>query len=299
MATGWSTWEGAWMSPDVHGVPGEDHLVHAPTRRRDPRGVDGSRHRRGTPTVGQHRRIRAVSLPVRQRSGRRRARRGVRRTQGGPDHVPPRRHGAHADLLARLGPHTTGVGCLYVKALKDVDLDVLEAILARSYATLTAGTFPYRARESGSIRRSAGALLGVPETRYGPEMATVKVAAVQAAYVLMDQKACLAKAVDLLGQAAAEGAGIVVFPEVVHPGHPDLDRLPADLGRRRGVVRAAGRPGRRRARPGHRRPRRRRPRRRCLPGDRRARSASRTAPRSTTPPSTSDRTAPCSASTAS
>ena len=40
-------------------------------------------------------------------------------------------------------PHTTGVGCLYVKALKDVDLDVLEAILARSHATLTAGTFPY------------------------------------------------------------------------------------------------------------------------------------------------------------
>lgn len=57
--------------------------------------------------------------------------------------------GAHADLLTRLGPHTTGVGCLYVKALKDVELDVLEAIVSRSYATLTAGTYPYRARESG------------------------------------------------------------------------------------------------------------------------------------------------------
>src|SRR5919108_906080 len=51
-------------------------------------------------------------------------------------------------------------------------------------------------------------------------MAGVKVAAVQAAYVLMDQKACLAKADDLVGQAAAEGAGIVVFPEAFIPGTP-------------------------------------------------------------------------------
>jgi nitrilase len=51
-------------------------------------------------------------------------------------------------------------------------------------------------------------------------MATVKVAAVQAAYVLMDREACLAKAVDLVGQAAARGAGIVVLPEVFIPGTP-------------------------------------------------------------------------------
>jgi nitrilase len=51
-------------------------------------------------------------------------------------------------------------------------------------------------------------------------MTGVKVAAVQAAYVLMDQKACLAKADDLVGQAAAEGAGIVVFPEAFIPGTP-------------------------------------------------------------------------------
>ncbi|HET9946354.1 MAG TPA: DUF1801 domain-containing protein [Actinomycetes bacterium] len=56
--------------------------------------------------------------------------------------------GAHADLLSRLGPHKTGVGCLYVKALGDVDVDVLEAIVAKSYATVTAGMFPHRARES-------------------------------------------------------------------------------------------------------------------------------------------------------
>lgn len=46
---------------------------------------------------------------------------------------------AHADLLERLGPHTTGTGCLYVKDLDDVDLGVLEAILRASWSTLTAG----------------------------------------------------------------------------------------------------------------------------------------------------------------
>jgi hypothetical protein len=56
------------------------------------------------------------------------------------------------------------------------------------------------------------------EDWYGAAMATVKAAAVQAAYHLMDREACLAKAVDLLGKAAAAGAGIVVFPEVFIPG---------------------------------------------------------------------------------
>ena len=51
-------------------------------------------------------------------------------------------------------------------------------------------------------------------------MATVKVAAVQAAYVLMDRAACVAKAIDLLGQAAEQGCRIVVFPEVFVPGTP-------------------------------------------------------------------------------
>lgn len=55
--------------------------------------------------------------------------------------------GAHQDLLDRLGPHTTGVGCVYIKDLDSVDLEVLEEIVARSYATLTAGTYTKRARE--------------------------------------------------------------------------------------------------------------------------------------------------------
>jgi len=48
----------------------------------------------------------------------------------------------------------------------------------------------------------------------------VKVAAVQAAYVLMDQKASLQAALDLLRRAAHDGAGIVVFPEAFIPGTP-------------------------------------------------------------------------------
>jgi hypothetical protein len=57
--------------------------------------------------------------------------------------------GAHADLLERLGPHSTGVGCIYIKDLMLVDLSVLEQIVASSYATLTAGTYKLRAREGG------------------------------------------------------------------------------------------------------------------------------------------------------
>ena len=38
------------------------------------------------------------------------------------------------DLLDRLGKHTTGKSCLYVKRLSDIDLDVLRELLQRSVA---------------------------------------------------------------------------------------------------------------------------------------------------------------------
>ena len=41
---------------------------------------------------------------------------------------------AYADLLADLGKHSTGKGCLYVKRLDDVDLAVLRQIVTRSVA---------------------------------------------------------------------------------------------------------------------------------------------------------------------
>ena len=44
-----------------------------------------------------------------------------------------------AALLAKLGKHTTGKGCLYIKKLADVDQQVLEALVAKSLATKRAG----------------------------------------------------------------------------------------------------------------------------------------------------------------
>lgn len=57
--------------------------------------------------------------------------------------------GAHAAQLERLGPHTTGVGCIYLKDLAVVDLDVLGTIVAKSFTTITDGTYTKRAREGG------------------------------------------------------------------------------------------------------------------------------------------------------
>ena len=57
--------------------------------------------------------------------------------------------GAYPDLLERLGPHTTGVGCLYLKDLEQVDTGVLEALVRSSYETVSAGTYGKRAREGG------------------------------------------------------------------------------------------------------------------------------------------------------
>jgi hypothetical protein len=45
---------------------------------------------------------------------------------------------AHDSLLARLGKHTTGKSCLYVKKLGDIDLGVLEELIAASLAHMRA-----------------------------------------------------------------------------------------------------------------------------------------------------------------
>jgi Domain of unknown function (DU1801) len=54
---------------------------------------------------------------------------------------------AYAERLGRLGPHSTGVGCLYLKDLAQVDLRVLEEIVAESYRILTSGTYGSRAAD--------------------------------------------------------------------------------------------------------------------------------------------------------
>jgi hypothetical protein len=42
---------------------------------------------------------------------------------------------SNQDLLDRLGPHTTGKGCLYLKRLDDVDRDVLVELVQRGWAS--------------------------------------------------------------------------------------------------------------------------------------------------------------------
>ena len=42
----------------------------------------------------------------------------------------------YGDLLEKLGKHTTGKSCLYVKRLADIDLGVLKAIVTRSVAVM-------------------------------------------------------------------------------------------------------------------------------------------------------------------
>lgn len=40
----------------------------------------------------------------------------------------------YEDLMSRLGPHTTGKACLYLKRLSDIDLAVLEDLVTESLA---------------------------------------------------------------------------------------------------------------------------------------------------------------------
>lgn len=47
-------------------------------------------------------------------------------------------YGSHQELLDRLGPHTTGKGCLYVKRLDALDRDVLAELVGLSWTENTA-----------------------------------------------------------------------------------------------------------------------------------------------------------------
>jgi len=42
-------------------------------------------------------------------------------------------------LLAKLGKHSTGKGCLYIKKLADVDQPTLQALIVKSLAAKRAG----------------------------------------------------------------------------------------------------------------------------------------------------------------
>jgi len=73
-------------------------------------------------------------------------------------HFPPREEdapaagfwigiGRYGGQLKQLGPHTTGVGCLYIKDLDKIDISVLEGIVTDSYRIVTADRYGLRARE--------------------------------------------------------------------------------------------------------------------------------------------------------
>ena len=67
-------------------------------------------------------------------------------------------------------------------------------------------------------------------------MTKTTVAAVQAAYVLMDREATLQKTELLLKEAASNGANLVAFPEVFVPAHPcGSTRVPSGKGTRLGT----------------------------------------------------------------
>jgi hypothetical protein len=42
----------------------------------------------------------------------------------------------HKELLDKLGKHKTGVSCLYINKLDDVDIEVLKQIIERDYNEL-------------------------------------------------------------------------------------------------------------------------------------------------------------------
>lgn len=45
-------------------------------------------------------------------------------------------YGSNADLLAKLGTHREGKGCLYINKLEDVDADVLRQLIRRGWADI-------------------------------------------------------------------------------------------------------------------------------------------------------------------
>ena len=58
----------------------------------------------------------------------------------------------HEAALDKLGPHTTGVGCLYIKELSKVDVRVLKGIVRKSFKTLTAKNYTKRARDASATK---------------------------------------------------------------------------------------------------------------------------------------------------
>ncbi len=59
---------------------------------------------------------------------------------------------SHKAALNKLGPHTTGVGCLSIKNLSQIDVRVLKRIVRKSFETLTAKAYEKRARDAAATK---------------------------------------------------------------------------------------------------------------------------------------------------
>lgn len=62
---------------------------------------------------------------------------------------------AHADLLAKLGPHKVGGGCLYIRHLADVEPTVLARLITKSYATNAGKLKTFTRAKPAAKKRSA------------------------------------------------------------------------------------------------------------------------------------------------
>ena len=79
-------------------------------------------------------RVRALPLRLRQRTRGGLLPRGVRAAKGDLSIYITSGIAYHTALLAKLGRHKAGKGCLYVRRLEDVDLDVLKQLITESVA---------------------------------------------------------------------------------------------------------------------------------------------------------------------
>ena len=66
-------------------------------------------------------------------------------------------YGSNAEILADLGPHTTGKGCVYVKRLENVDVVVLRRLVERAWdQNHVSSSRPPNAGRSGSATADPG-----------------------------------------------------------------------------------------------------------------------------------------------
>jgi hypothetical protein len=90
---------------------------------------------------------------------------------------------AHAAALEKLGPHTAGVGCLNIKDLTKIDLDVLRRIVRASFGALTRGTVGKRARDQAPEKATSKGGKKPPKDQKKPRVFAIPFASVYPLYL--------------------------------------------------------------------------------------------------------------------